>query len=194
MKHSKETDLFAMLKRETASVHEQVMEESWAKRVLSIDYTLPEYRGLLQKYYGFYLPLETLLLDFGTSVFYPARLKHPLLHQDLNVLHSPDRFDPVIYSKLPEISGVPSALGICYVLEGATLGGQIIAKHLKNSLVLKEQEALPFFNGYSPDTAKMWTGLKTQTRDIVRTPQELTVILEAALETFNSLSNWMEAS
>ena len=116
MKHSKETDLFAMLKRETAAVHGKVMEESWASRDLSTDCTLPEYRDLLKKYYGLYLPLEILPLSLRMSEFHRSRPKHPLLQQNLSFLNSPDCFSPVICSKLPGTVDVPSALGICYVL------------------------------------------------------------------------------
>jgi heme oxygenase len=188
------TDLFEMLKQETAAVHEKVMDESWAQRVLSTDYTRPEYRELLQKYYGFYLPVETLLLALDTSVFHPSRAKHPLLQEDLSFFYSSDCFKPAICQKIPEMVDVPSALGVCYVLEGATLGGQMIAKHLKISLGLTPHEGLKFFNGYGSDTATMWRSFKKETQDIVRKPREFTTMLEAALNTFNSLSEWMETS
>jgi heme oxygenase len=191
---SERTDLFEMLKRETAAIHEKVMDESWSRRLLSADYTLPEYARLLQKYYGFYFPLETLLLALPVPVFHPSRAKHSLLREDLRVLSPHWSFEAAICRKLPAVMDVPSALGICYVLEGATLGGQIIAKHLKISLGLKDQDGLSFFRGYGPETAKMWNAFKANTRDIVRTPQEFTGMLDAALRTFDSLSEWMEAS
>lgn len=150
MSRQDEFDLFETLKRETAKIHEKVMGETWAQRVLSSDYTRGVYYELLQKYYGFYLPLKTLLLS------------------------------------------LPSALGIIYVLEGATLGGQMMAKQLKISLGLNDREGLMFFNGYGFETAQMWSSFKVQTCDLVRTSKESDVMLEAALETFTALSDWME--
>ena len=161
--HFEKMDLFEMLKRETAVVHERVMDETWAQRVLSADYTLPEYRELLQKYYGFYLPLETVLLALGESVFDPSRAKHSFLQEDLSFLNSTDCLDPVICPKIPEMGDVPSALGLCYVLEGATLGGQMIAKHLNISLGLTQSEGLKFFSGYGSETGKMWNSFKAHT-------------------------------
>ena len=198
MKHFEQTakrfDLFEMLKRETTTVHEKVMDELWAQRMLSDDYTRVEYSELLQKYYGYYLPLETLLLALPVPVFQPSRAKHSLLKDDLGFLTSHQPIDPVICRKLPEVDSVPSALGICYVLEGATLGGQMIAKKLKISLGLPHQEGLKFFSGYGSETGKMWNSFKAHTRNIVCTPKESAVMLEAALNTFNSLSDWMEAT
>ncbi len=187
-------DLFLMLKQETSVIHEKVMQESWAQRVMSLDYTRHEYSELLQKYYGFYLPIESQLLDFHTPVFPPSRAKHNLLQEDLSFLNLGPFFAPAICQKLPQIVDVPSALGICYVLEGATLGGQIISRHLKDSLGLKENDGLKFFLGYGSETAKMWNSFKAQARDIVRSPQESHAMLQAAIKTFSSLSDWMHTS
>jgi len=190
-----QTDLFAMLKRETATVHEKVMEESWAQRLLSADYTWVEYRNLLQKHYSFYLPLETLLSASLCSPLYSAsRVKHPLLQADLAFLAAPVHHGSGILPKLPIVDGVPSALGVCYVLEGATLGGQMIAKHLRTSLGMHHSEGLSFFTGYGGQTGQMWNGFKSQACDIVRTPRAATAMLAAALETFDALSDWMESS
>jgi heme oxygenase len=187
-------DLFAMLKSETSVVHEKVMEEAWAQKVLSSGYTRDEYFELLQKYYGFYLPLETRLLTLPASVFSSTRAKHRLLEEDLNFLVSTPRTEKPFCARLPEIVDAASALGVCYVLEGATLGGQIIAKHLKLSLGLQEQAGLRFFYGYGAETGKRWREFKTQTREIVRTPEDSAVMLEAALKTFQYLSDWMVTS
>ncbi len=187
-------DLFLMLKQETSVVHEKVMLESWAQRVMSLDYTRQEYIELLQKYYGFYAPIETQLLDFHTPVFSLSRAKHQLLEQDLSFLKLGAFSAPAMCQKLPSILDVPSALGICYVLEGATLGGQIISKHLKDSLGLTEKEGLKFFLGYGTQTIKMWNSFKTQAKDIVVSPQESHAMLQAAIKTFSSLSDWMDAS
>ena len=187
-------DLFAMLKSGTTVVHQKVMDEAWAQRVLSSNYTRDEYFELLQKYYGFYLPLETLLLTLPASVFSSTRAKHRLLEEDLNFLASNSRSEKRFCARLPEIVDAASALGVCYVLEGATLGGQIIAKHLKLSLGLQEQTGLRFFYGYGAATGKRWSEFKTQAREIVRTPEDGAAMLEAALKTFQYLSDWMVAS
>ena len=186
-------DLFAMLKSETTVVHEKVMGESWAKRVLSSGYTRDEYIELLQKYYGFYLPLETVLLTLPPSVFSMTRVKHRLLEEDLNFLACTPQSEKRFCARLPEIVDAASALGVCYVFEGATLGGQIIAKHLKLSLGLQDQTGLCFFYGYGAETGKRWSEFKTQAREIVRTPEDGAAMLEAALKTFQYLSDWMVA-
>lgn len=185
-------DLFAMLKQETTFIHEKVMLESWAKRVLSLDYTEREYVELLQKYYGFYYPMESLLQSLKEPVFQRSRGKHFLLIEDLRFLNAEESFQLPICQKLPAVVDVPSALGICYVLEGAALGGQIIAKRLKSSLGLEDQAGLKFFIGHGTETMTVWNAFKEQTRDIVRTHEDSTKMLNAAIETFSSLSDWMQ--
>jgi heme oxygenase len=189
----KREDLFEMLKRETAVVHENVMDEAWAQRVLSEDYTVQEYGELLKKYYGFYLPLETTLLKLTPSLYPTSRIKYTLLQDDLNFLNARVASDLRNFPKLPLITDNASALGTCYVLEGATLGGQMISKNLKNSLGLSPSEGLKFFTGYGQETGKMWSTFKSNARGMVETSVEIKSMLGAALETFRSLSEWMRA-
>ncbi len=71
---------------------------------------------------------------------------------------------------------------------------QMIAKHLKISVKMRNQESLKFFNAYGSQTAKMWHAFKDEARSIVSNPLESEAILKAVLDTLTCLSDWMEAS
>ncbi len=183
-------DLFSQLKEATAEVHKNVMKQPWASRVLNLNYDKKEYVTLLEKYYGFYFPVETLVLRERLEF---QRVKHSLLEEDLAAVSPHSNSLKNICSILPWAHDLPSALGVCYVLEGATLGGQLIAACLTKSLGLQEKNGLRFFTCYGSETQRMWEQFKSQTRILVQSPSDQSKMIEAALRTFDCLANWMEA-
>ena len=58
--------------------------------------------------------------------------------------------------RLPEMIGLPSLLGAMYVMEGSTLGGQLIARHLEMKLDLSEGRGNAYFRGHGAQTGPMW--------------------------------------
>jgi heme oxygenase len=125
-------------------------------------FTRDYYRGLLGRFLGFYSPWEERLLaqpwppawefEFG------KRRKIPLLIQDLTALG----LVPAELAQLPRCEGLPQittqaqALGCWYVLEGATLGNQVIARHLRAKLSFTPETGLAYFHGYGPETGARW--------------------------------------
>jgi heme oxygenase len=75
------------------------------------------------------------------------------------------------------------------VLEGATLGGQIIAKVLQERLGLTNQYGARYFNGYGPNTMKMWVAFCHQLNQ-VNALQERQVVASASM-TYMTLIDWM---
>ncbi len=65
----------------------------------------------------------------------------------------------------PSLGGVAAGLGALYVVEGATLGGRVIARHLARSLALGPADGAAFFAGYGDRTGAMWNGLRAQAAD-----------------------------
>ncbi len=57
-----------------------------------------------------------------------------------------------------------------YVLEGSTLGGQVICQILMRNLAVPElPKALSFFNGYGADTQSYWDTFVHYLQDIMAT-------------------------
>ena len=93
--------------------------------------SLDAYKAHVLKSWRFYLPLEGCLAAFDWSaagIDFAPRRKAPLIEQDLRILgvHQPrlEGAQPLARTNLD------FALGCLYVLEGATLGGQVISRHL----------------------------------------------------------------
>jgi heme oxygenase len=81
--------------------------------------------------------------------------------------------------------------GCLYVLEGACLGGQILAKALRGRLPLTNDGGLSFFVGDGRNTGDRWKRVLAWIEDLGRggAPNE---IITSARETFRSLGSWLE--
>ena len=124
--------------------------------------TLADYWQLIARVYGFYEPLEaglSALLDWRAVPYdFQQRLKTPLLVRNLQALglSETERAALPRCHDLPALAGFGSALGYLYVLEGATLGGQIIARHCNTAFQLTPENGLAFYHGYGPETGPRW--------------------------------------
>jgi heme oxygenase (biliverdin-IX-beta and delta-forming) len=121
------------------------------------------YVHLLSRFMGFHLVWEEDLKAFpalACELEKRSRLRH--LRHDLRILGLAEA----------EISSVPlcddahrlaaneaRALGSFYVLEGSTLGGQLITRHLLRERLLPAG-GLSYFNPYGSRTGEMWRSFK----------------------------------
>ena len=171
------------LKAATAETHERLeagmrMDEHLA--------TARDYRHLLTAFYGLYQPLETALEPLAHQVLedWPTRRKVPRLEQDLDKLG----LDEHAVSKLPQADVFPitkheQAFGCLYVLEGATLGGQLITRRLGDLAVPSG-----FFSSYGSEVGPMWRRFGHQLG--AREDLDSTEVVEAANATFSLFDSW----
>lgn len=92
-------------------------------------------REVLSALYGLHQEAERVLLPWLAplpDLHYERRLKLSCLGHDLKALGVGPRDLPTIYS-VPDLGSTAEALGFAYVLEGATLGGRVIAKQLSRA-------------------------------------------------------------
>jgi heme oxygenase len=149
----------------------------------------------LEGFLGLYEPLERRLLnidwaDCGIDV--GQRLKSQWLKLDLKRLgRSAEEISCLPNCRsLPPATSIPEGLGILYVLEGATLGGQIIGRRLEKELGIGAENGGMFFAAYGDRTGIIW-------RDFVSVLDRYTddpaasVIESRAVSTFQSFEFWM---
>lgn len=147
--------LHAQLKSQTADLHSSIERNSLMSRVMEPDFSEQEYIRLLQKQLSFYLKVEASLHKIPRLMeLLPDsknRIKSHSLRQDLAAMNSPVLEEEV---HLP-INNLAQALGVLYVLEGSSLGGQVIARKLKDHGFINDQN-LNFFNHYGSETGVFW--------------------------------------
>ncbi len=154
------------------------------------------YRHLLQAYYGFYAPIEAALHDSGLiAAGYDAvvRVKTPTLLRDLHALGLND----LAISALPRCTELPifdapaACLGALYVLEGATLGGQVLRREMAQRLGIDASNGGAFLNVYGAETGRRWKDfldyLGRQTLDAHAKQRAVA----AACSTFSGFEQWL---
>jgi len=90
-------------------------------------------------------------------------------------------------------AGAPSEatfLGAMYVMEGSTLGGQYIARHVESTLGLEPGRGDAYFNAYGAETGAMWNRFKAV---LARVPDEQSgEVIAAAKAMFRFFSDCMQ--
>jgi heme oxygenase len=130
------------------------------------------YRHFVQRSFGFYEPLETQLLALPwwdeVGVDYALRHKTPRLRHDLQVLGDNEASIAALprCERLPALTNQAQLWGCLYVIEGATLGGQIIIKHLNARLGLTADSGASFFDGYGAHTGSRWKAFCAAVPDV----------------------------
>lgn len=176
------------LKEQTRREH-QMLEVKMIKQIKLIT-DINKYSEFLLLFYRFMNPLETQIdkqLDPGFLSDYKLRRKSVLLVQDLSRLQSSAEifsYDEVIF-----ITNNLEAIGALYVMEGSTLGGQIISKMINHQLGLEKIIPLDFFNGYKNDTIPMWQNFKIAMDQLKLNEREENIIIRSANNTFKRFSN-----
>lgn len=148
------------------------------------------YTQLLQKLYGFYHPLEESIQGFAKELQLPYSFKKSsLLLQDLYVLGFPPS---VAFAKqLPQLHNKYDALGALYVLEGAALGGRLIARMLSAHAGLPKA-AFSFFEGRGAETGPHWTRFTQLMNQQTQTESQMAQVCTAATTTFELHTEWMK--
>ena len=156
--------ILGRLATETRTEHEAI------ERVLDLTgeaLTLARYRERLEWLYGFYRPVEARLHPIPGLALHERR-KAPLLEVDLRALEAP--WPLPTCPELPPLRTAIERFGCLYVLEGATLGGRVIGRHVWRRLAITPQTGGRFFHGYGRRTAEMWQAFRAALVAFARTP------------------------
>ncbi|MCU7249776.1 biliverdin-producing heme oxygenase [Pseudomonas koreensis] len=159
---------------------------------------LSAFERLMRAYYGFYLPLESALQD---SEAVPAdfdlnpRLKVSTLRSDLLTLGlSVEALERLpLCRQLPVIDSAAACLGVLYVLEGATLGGQILRREIAARLSLDGQNGAAFLDIYGAATGRRWRDFIDYLGSRSMDAAEREAVVTAAHTTFSCFERWLES-
>jgi heme oxygenase (biliverdin-IX-beta and delta-forming) len=185
------SSILSTLKQSTWPYHKHLEAKlDWFKP----DFSHVDYIRVIEKFWGYYRPMENCLARFPELASWlpdlPRRSKLPLLERDLCALGLDDgrlKYLPLCH-ELPTCTDAAAALGCLYVLEGSTLGGQVISQHLKRTLDIDAQNGAAFFNGYKDETKFMWQVFR---ENLTAAQADEEVLVQSACETFITLEHWL---
>jgi len=182
--------IMAKLKEATRDQHENLEN---TVDVMGEVFSLENYKKLLTKFYRFYAAIEPKVAenDLQSAGFdFEARRKTPLLEKDLEALGILEtvRSEVPLWNGLPDVSTLAKAFGSIYVMEGATLGGQVITRHLEKDFGLTAENGAAFFNSYGASVGPMWKSFKETLTAFAEKNGDDHPIIGTARETFDSFS------
>ena len=176
------------LKESTRQQHDDV---EGAVDVMSKLFSLDDYKRMIAKFRSFYSAYEPTLpyVELKAAGFdYDERRKLPSLDADAKILGLED-IDT--FNELPDVSSLSKAFGSIYVIEGSTLGGQVISRHLKEHLGLTPENGGSFFASYGPQVGPMWKQFGAAVTAFAADGANDEEIVEAAKQTFDSINRCM---
>jgi heme oxygenase len=189
-----DTDVLRRLRTETAAEHRAVEE---TLDLLSPSLARDRLVDVLTRMHGFWLSAEASLDAWARTepadaagVDWPRRRRAALFAADLATLAAPPA------TATPELAGVgdtDAALGRMYVLEGSSLGGVFIDRHLATLPQLAALGPLSAFSPYGEETGAMWHAFRTVTRARIAGGGNADRLVAAARETFGALAGWCGA-
>jgi heme oxygenase (biliverdin-IX-beta and delta-forming) len=184
--------LSSFLKRATRTLHSSVEAEVAIDRRLA---SSAEYVQLLKRLYGIHKPFEDILGAKKEIVeaYVPdvgERFKVHLLEQDLHFLKAGSPTNAEVCS-LAEVEGIPEIFGAFYVLEGSTIGGNMIAQSVHRHLGYGPGKGTSFYSSYGKDVGRRWNVFKSHL-DRLETngPFSREAVLDGATRMFRIFGEW----
>lgn len=179
-------DVHQRIKEKTQVYHQQIERSPLINQLMNASINMADYQILLKKFHAYILPCEHTILNSSWPSLLDGREKTSRLTNDLLDLRTSNKMQCKV---LPPLITREDILGYLYVIEGSTLGGQMIAKVLQDRLGLTAQYGARYFNGYGPDTIKMWTEF-CQILNQENPLQEQQVLVSASM-TYTILIDWI---
>ncbi len=186
----------ALLRAATHDLHEAASRSPHLSALAEGRVTAAQYRDALALLYGFYCPVEQVLFSRHATLAASCAVvpKTPALIADLMALGLTREQVAALPLAVPP--AVPeddaAALGAFYVLEGATLGGQVVLRRIAHCLGPLMGVATSFHGFHGADTGAHWRRFQArlcQCGDA--SPVARQALVDAAVVTFAALGDWL---
>lgn len=179
------TNARELLRVATQAPHERLHLHAGFSIVKDGSITLPDYRALLIRLYGFYLPFERAV---GVDEIRTQWLESDLLWLGVDAA-SLSRVR--LCADLPRYDCPERRLGALYVVEGSALGGRQLFRGLEQLLGVTSTEGRRFFAGRGSGTGQAWSGYLGQLASVGSEPAARAALVSAAVETFEAFEIWL---
>lgn len=184
-----------LLRTETAENHKTLESLMFVNEIMNNSLSIDQYKKLLTVNYIIHQKSENILAnmldaDIAAELEMNSRLKLSALEKDLNYWGIDSLTLPGLNFELylPQ-KNTAEVLGALYVLEGATLGGNVIKRHILANPNFKEHEAgLNYYGVYGEELSTKWKKFVSVLNE--RVPEvDYERCINSANQTFNNLIN-----
>ena len=183
-----------MLRAQTSVAHERLHEHSSFVALFNQSLDLDGYRALMQRFYGFYVPLERAIsaaLHPQASYAYVPRAD--FIAQDLVDLG----LDAATIKEAPTCTALsaivtPQALGgVLYVIEGSTLGASPIDRAAQRLLDCDTPQGRGFWAWSRAQNKQRWHLANQYLAVLDRSGAPMQPLADGARKTFEALGDWL---
>jgi len=184
-----------LLRDQTSDKHNELESLMFVNEIMNGSLSTSDYKKLLTVNYIIHHKLEKKLTDMLDADIFEklqmhTRFKLTALQNDLDYW----AIDPLSLAELDFELFVPErnnaeVLGALYVLEGATLGGNVIKKQiLKNPEFIRHKDGLNYYGVYGDELGSKWkTFVEVLNESVTEADYELCI--NSANRTFSNLIN-----
>lgn len=177
----KKKQFFQRIKTETADLHQQTEKSKLSVALMS---------GQLKDYTAYLLRMKDIVAYYETNLYsqlspiipdIDQRRKLEAIEADLSYLNVPS--NPNTFS-LPPAATTAHLLGYMYVMEGSSLGGAMIYKHLSRHIDISEEKGAAYFTCYKTELGSKWKTFLDILGDYALPEQNAKDIIEGARTAF----------
>ena len=176
------------LRLETRPFHDAVEANAFNQALTAGTVTAAQTAQFQARMYGFVQPYEAALrrhaADFGPGWQLEQRYRAHLILEDLARLGY--LAEPPVCPAMPPLETRAQLLGAMYVLEGSTLGGQVIARKLAAADIAGRR----FFAGRAERTGPLWKQFGQLLTEAAAS-EDADAIVASAILTFQTLAKWL---
>lgn len=176
------------LKQNTAEYHDAAEKLFNSEKIFNKTFTLEDYKKIISTNYLMLLHSEDKIFrslsdKYSEKLQLSNRKKLSLIEKDLESLSLENQNA----THHLEFNNEHEALGAMYVIEGSTLGGNVIAKQLSKTEGFDEV-TFNFFGCYQENTGSMWKNFK-EVLDTEVTEENYNEVLSGAKKLYTFLLN-----
>jgi heme oxygenase len=159
--------------------------------------TLDQYEEILKRLYGFVFPAEEMIEpgiireNMRFDYDYQRRLPHLVKDLDYFGISETEAKTLPRCNSLPLLDSFDSTLGLLYLFEGSRLGGQVLAKALRDKFGFQNNQGYCYFGSDEVDIGPRWKSFRLMVEDHVNSGGKAHEIISSAQTGFACLNRWL---
>jgi heme oxygenase len=197
--------IMARLRAETRDQHAATEAIPFSAAILAGTLPRSSYAGQLAAYLPVHRALESAIKDARhpalASVWLDDMFRTPLLEADLDELGATDEDARQARAGAEEMAAwieslsatdPIAVLGVLYVLEGSTLGGAVLRRHLASAYALTDA-GLRYYSPYGTHPKPHWVAFSERMNAAIADDADADRVVAAAAETFTRIGRILSA-
>lgn len=188
----------SLLRHSTHSHHARINRHPLLCKLTRPGLTRSTYARILGSYWSYFQVIEPAIERFLATCpgqfDYATRRKLPWLECDLSKFDTPAP-SPNMTDQLQTLSRITEpgeAIGVLYAVEGSTLGGQVIARHLVQNLGIDQSTGARYFTGYGQETESRWQEFCSFAETIAASEKQIDLARRSAIRAFTATEQCLD--